>query len=260
MTNHPLIETFKEPVFKNLGLNDHEKLIILGPCAVESLSQMEKIAQFLKENQIKFLRAGCFKPRTSVYDFQGLGIKGLEILKTIKEKYGLKIVSEITSLDQMPEMLNIVDIFQVGARNMQNFALLNELGKSNVPVILKRGFGNTLDELLSAAEYILSGGNRNVILCERGIRTFETSTRSILDLGSVIVIKNNYQIPIITDPSHAAGHHELVIPLAKASLASGADGLIVEIHNDPSKCLSDKEQALNFDEAKKLIQTTKGAF
>jgi len=256
LSSHPLIDKFNEPVLKNLGLENDEKLIILGPCAVESYAQLDEIAKFLTENNIKFMRAGVFKPRTSVYDFQGLGSSGLALLKEIKEKYNLKLVSEIMDISQLP-LMNDIDILQVGARNMQNFELLKQLGKTNKTIILKRGFGNTIDEFLCAAEYILKGGNKNLILCERGIRTFEPLTRNTLDLGCVAIIKNQYQIPIITDPSHATGHQQLVTPLALASLAAGADGIMIEIHNNPSIALSDAEQALDLKMAKELINRIK---
>lgn len=256
MSNHPLIDKFNEPVLSNLGLKKDEKLIILGPCAVESMEQLEQIAKFLHENGIKFMRAGAFKPRTSVYDFQGLGTVGLQYLKQIKEKYNLKIVSEIMDPLQLP-LMDMVDVLQVGARNMQNFSLLKALGKISKPVILKRGFGNTIEEFLCAAEYILQGGNKNLILCERGIKTFEPLTRNTLDLASVALIKKNYNIPIICDPSHATGHSDLVIPLSLASIACGADGIMVEIHNNPAFSLSDSEQALNLDEAFLLIEKLK---
>ena len=257
MSNHPLVDSYSYPTLKNLGLKDNEKLIIMGPCAVESMEQLDAIAKFLKENGIKFFRAGAFKPRTSVYDFHGLGIKGLTMLQEIKKKYGLKIVTEITSTEYLHEMLEVADIIQVGARNMQNFELLKILGSISKPILLKRGFGNTLEEFFCAAEYILKGGNQNLILCERGVRTFDPATRNILDLGAVAIIKSHYQIPIITDPSHAMGHSELVLPLSLASFSVQADGIIVEVHNDPKLALSDGEQALTLEQAKVLIEELK---
>ena len=257
MSNHPLIDKLYSNVLTNLGLMDNEKLIIAGPCAVESYEQMKKIADELVKNDIKFLRAGAFKPRTSAYDFQGLELEGLNILKRIKNEYNLKIVSEIPSAEYLQEFIDVVDIIQVGARNMQNFYLLKALSKINKPVLLKRGFANTLEEWLCAAEYLLIGGNNQVILCERGIRTFETITRNTLDLGSVVTIKQHYHIPIIVDPSHACGNDKLVLPLSLASLVAGADGLIVEIHPNPKVSLSDSAQALSFDECDELIKTIK---
>lgn len=254
MTNkHPLVDNLHSNLLEQLGLSKSEKLIIAGPCAVESYEQMKDVCDELIKNNIHFLRAGAYKPRTSPYDFQGLELEGLKILKQIKAEYNIKIVSEIPSSELINEFLNVVDIFQVGARNMQNFALLKALSNIKKPVILKRGFGNTLDEWLSAAEYLLVGGNDQIILCERGIRTFETNTRNTLDLGAVITIKQNYDLPIITDPSHASGKASHVLPLANASLAAGADGLMIEIHPDPKKAKSDRLQALSFDEFDNLI-------
>ncbi len=255
MTNHhPLIDNLKSNVLNKLGLNKDEKLIIAGPCAVESKEQMKLVCEELKKNNIKFLRAGAFKPRTSPYDFQGLGIEGLKILKEIKNEYNLKLVSEIPSTNALDEFLDTVDIIQVGTRNMQNFELLKALSKTNKPVLLKRGFGNTLDEFLSAAEYIVLGGNQNIILCERGIRTFEPNTRNTLDLGAVITIKQNLNIPIIVDPSHASGKSSHVLPLSLASMACGADGLMIEIHPLPSSSKSDSMQALSFEQFDNLIK------
>lgn len=251
--NHPLIDNLNSNLLEKLGLEHNEKLIIAGPCAVENYEQMKQVCDELVKNNIHFLRAGAFKPRTSPYDFQGLGLEGLNILKQIKNEYNLKIVSEIPSSELIPAFLDTVDIFQVGARNMQNFALLKALSKINKPIILKRGFGNTLDEWLAAAEYLLVGGNEQIILCERGIRTFETNTRNTLDLGSVITIKQNYHLPIIVDPSHASGKASHVLPLSNASLVAGADGLMIEIHPHPKDAKSDSLQALSFNEFDNLI-------
>lgn len=253
-TNHPLINNLHSNVFQKLGLKKNEKLIIAGPCAVESYEQMKLVCLELQKNNIKFLRAGAFKPRTSPYDFQGLEYEGLNILKQIKEEFSLKIVSEIPSAELLDSFIDTVDIIQVGARNMQNFALLKALSKTNKPILLKRGFSNTLEEWLLASEYLLIGGNQNIILCERGIRTFETNTRNTLDLGAVITIKQNYDIPIITDPSHASGKSSHVIPLSLASIASGADGLMIEIHPNPIEAKSDRMQALSFNEFENLIK------
>lgn len=259
MSNHPLIDQFHFPVLQELGISKNEKLIIAGPCAVENLEQMTQIAEMLKHHHISFLRAGSFKPRTSPYDFQGLEKEALEILKYIKDTYQLKIVSEIPSIQYLDDFADAVDIFQIGARNMQNFSLLKDLSTTNKPLLLKRGFGNTLEEWLCAAEYLLLGGNQNVILCERGIRTFENATRSTLDLGSVALIKNTYQIPVIVDPSHASGRSDIVTPLSLASLEAGADGLIIEVHPNPNIALSDRTQALTFEQFQTLYSkiTTK---
>ncbi len=254
MSNHPLIDQLDSHVLASLGLMKNEKLVIAGPCAVESYEQMQKIAKELIKNNIKFLRAGAFKPRTSAYDFQGLELEGLNILKRIKNEYNLKIVSEIPAPEYLQAFIEVVDIIQVGARNMQNFYLLKALSKSNKPILLKRGFANTLEEWLCAAEYLLIGGNNQVILCERGIRTFETNTRNTLDLGSVVTIKQNYHLPVIVDPSHACGNNQLILPLALASLVAGGDGLIVEIHPNPKASLSDSAQALSFDEFDDLVK------
>lgn len=234
--------------------NKEDLLIIAGPCAIESLPQMEEVAKFLVENNITFMRAGIFKPRTSPYSFQGLGEEAFQIVKYIKEKYNLKIVSEIVNIKDIEFYKDYVDIVQIGARNMQNFEILKELGKTKIPVLLKRGFGNTIEEWLNACEYILSYGNSQVILCERGIRTFEPSTRNTLDISSVPVVKNLTKIPVIVDPSHASGRADLVGPLSLASIASGADGLMIEIHPSPKDALSDKDQAIGFDEARNIFK------
>lgn len=257
MNFHPLVNSFSCPVLKNLGLNEHEPLIIAGPCAVESYESLIKTARSLKELGIKYLRAGAFKPRTSIYDFQGLQKEGLAILKQVKKETGLKIVTEIPSVEYLEQFIEEVDIIQVGARNMQNFPLLLALGKIDKPVMLKRGFGNTLEEWLCAAEYILAGGNNNLILCERGIKTFENATRNTLDLASVAIIKQTTKIPVIVDPSHACGRSDIVIPLAKAGLAAGADGLLIEVHYNPLQALSDSAQAITTQQCKSLLETIK---
>jgi len=222
--------------------------MIAGPCSVESYEQMEYIAKSLKDNGIRILRGGVFKPRTSPYSFQGLGREGLEILREVSTKYGLLTVTEVISEETCEQAYEYVDIFQIGARNMQNFNLLKYIGKLNKPVILKRGMSSTIDEWLNAAEYILSEGNYNVILCERGIRTFETATRNTLDISSVPVIKEKSHLPIIVDPSHAAGKSKYVPSLALAALAAGADGVMIEIHPNPDKAWSDGAQSLNLDD------------
>lgn len=248
---YPLLKQINNDAFKMLNISN--KLIIAGPCAVEDYESLLKEANFLLENKIEYLRAGAFKPRTSVHDFQGLGQDGLSILKRIKEETGIKIVTEIPDATLINDF-DFVDIIQVGARNMQNFSLLKALGATNKPIILKRGFGNTIDEWLSAAEYIVSEGNKNVILCERGIKTFENATRNTLDISSVAIAKTQLNIPVIVDPSHAAGRTDIIIPLSKASLAVGADGLIIEVHFDPANSYSDSVQSLNFEEFKSLLK------
>lgn len=221
--------------------------IIAGPCSVESEEQIVGIARRVKASGARFLRGGAFKPRTSPYSFQGLKAEGLELLKIARRETGLPIVSEIMSTEHLP-LFEDVDVIQVGARNMQNFELLKELGKLNKPILLKRGLANTIEEFLMSAEYILSGGNENVILCERGIRTFETFTRNTLDISAVPVLKKLSHLPVIIDPSHAAGLPWLVEPLSKAAIAVGADGIMIEVHNNPKKALSDGAQSLTPDQ------------
>lgn len=229
--------------------------IIAGPCSVESEEQVCYIAECVKKSGAGLLRGGAFKPRTSPYAFQGLKGDGLKLLLEAKEKTGLPIVSEIMNAMHIP-MFEDVDLVQVGARNMQNFELLKELGKINKPILLKRGLANTIDELLMSAEYIMAGGNENVILCERGIRTFETRTRNTLDLSAIPVLKKLTHLPIVIDPSHALGYSHLVKPMAMAATVAGADGLMIEVHNDPSKALCDGPQSLTpeaFDEVAKCV-------
>lgn len=220
-------------------------VIMAGPCAVESHEQLLESALAAKAGGAKILRGGAYKPRTSPYSFQGLEVEGLKFMKEVREETGLKIISEVTSEHVLEAAVNYVDIIQIGARNMQNFELLKEAGKINKPVMLKRGISATIDEWLNAAEYIMSNGNENVILCERGIRTYETSTRNTLDISAVPVIKNKSHLPIIVDPSHASGVREYVAPLSKAAIAVGADGLMIEVHPCPEKALSDGPQSLN---------------
>lgn len=228
--------------------------IVAGPCAVESKEQLLRTACFLKENGAHVLRAMVFKPRTSPYSFQGLGEKGLEIVKEVKEEVGIPVVTEVMDSDQIEKVYDVADILQIGARNMQNFTLLKAVGRSGKPTILKRGFSSTIEEWLSAAEYIMSEGNENVVLCERGIRTFVNETRFTLDIASVPIVKELTSLPIIVDPSHAAGSRKLVIPLAKASKAVGCDGIMVEVHPEPEKALSDSKQQLNFEMFRQLVK------
>ena len=231
--------------------------IMAGPCSVESEEQIIKIAKSVKVSGANFLRGGAFKPRTSPYSFQGLELEGLKLLKAAKEATGLSIVTEIMSTDYIDEFIRDVDVIQVGARNMQNFDLLKQLGKTNKPILLKRGLSATIEEWLMSAEYIMAGGNENVILCERGIRTYEGYTRNTLDLSAIPVIKKLSHLPIIVDPSHAAGYWYLVEPLAKAAIAAGADGLMIEVHNNPQCALSDGQQSVKpelFDEIMKKVK------
>lgn len=223
---------------------DSPLAMIAGPCSVESEEQICSVAQSVKDSGADFLRGGAFKPRTSPYAFQGLRYNGLELLKEARQKTGLPIVTEIMSPYDIETFVENVDVIQVGARNMQNFELLKELGRTQKPILLKRGLSATVEEWLMSAEYIMSGGNANVILCERGIRTFETFTRNTLDLSAIPVIKNQSHLPVVVDPSHACGKWWLVHPLARAAVAVGADGLVIEVHNDPANALCDGQQSI----------------
>ncbi len=227
----------------NTAIGGGHFALIAGPCSVESEEQICTIAQAVKKSGATMLRGGAFKPRTSPYAFQGLRAEGIRLLSVAKKLTGLPIVTEVMDASQL-EYFDDVDVIQVGARNMQNFELLKVLGELRKPILLKRGMSATYEELLMSAEYIMAGGNNNVILCERGIRTFETYTRNTLDLTSVPVLKQLSHLPVVVDPSHAAGRYKLVPPLAKAALAAGADGLEIEVHNDPEHALSDGPQAL----------------
>lgn len=232
-------------------------IVISGPCSVESEEQIVSIARELKKAGASFLRGGAYKPRTSPYSFQGLGLEGLELLKTAKKETGLPIVSELMSTEVLGRFIEDVDIIQVGARNMQNFVMLRELGRTNKPILLKRGLSATYEEWLMSAEYIMSEGNDKVILCERGIRTFEAYTRNTLDLSAVPAIKKMSHLPIIVDPSHGTGKSWMVNPMSKAAVVSGADGLIIEVHNNPKLALSDGEQSLTPDDYAGLIPKLK---
>lgn len=231
--------------------------VIAGPCSVESKEQILTISKEVKKSGAKFLRGGAFKPRTSPYSFQGLQLEGLELLLQAKKQDGLPIVTEIMSTDYMDSYVENVDIIQVGARNMQNYDLLKALGKTRKPILLKRGLSSTIEELLMSAEYILLGGNENVILCERGIRTFENYTRNTLDLSAVPAIKRLSHLPVIVDPSHATGRWWMVEPLALAAVAAGADGLIIEVHNDPENALSDGSQSIKPEKFHQLMDKLK---
>jgi chorismate mutase/prephenate dehydratase len=228
-------------------------IVIAGPCSVESKEQIMNCAREAKENAVHILRGGCFKPRTSPYSFQGLGYEALQYLKDAGHTYELPIITEVLTNEQVQKVAEHADILQVGARNMQNFALLSEVGKSFRPVMLKRGMMSSLDELLNAAEYILARGNRQVFLCERGIRTFETATRNTLDLSAIPILKERTHLPIVVDPSHAIGQRDKVTPLAKAAKAVGAHGIMVEFHPEPNKALSDGQQSLDFNQFENLM-------
>jgi 3-deoxy-7-phosphoheptulonate synthase len=233
--------------------------LMAGPCSVESEEQIISTARKVKAAGANFLRGGAFKPRTSPYRFQGLGPEGLKYLETAKAETGLPIVSEITSVEYVDLFVEKVDVIQVGARNMQNFVLLRELGKSKTPVLLKRGLSATIEEWLMSAEYIAAGGNPNVILCERGIRTFETATRNTLDISAVPVIKRQSHLPVIVDPSHATGLWWAVEPLAVAAVCAGADGVMIEVHESPTEALSDGKQSLLPEKFSAVAQKLKGA-
>jgi 3-deoxy-7-phosphoheptulonate synthase len=221
-----------------------EVVLMAGPCTIENEAQVRAIAPLVKAAGARIMRGGAFKPRTSPYSFQGMGEDGLKLIRAAADAEGLKVVSEVMDRSQIQMMLEYVDILQVGARNMQNFDLLKDLGKVRRPILLKRGIAATIQELLLAAEYIMSGGNKQVILCERGIRTYETSTRNTLDISAIPVIKSLSHLPIVVDPSHATGMRNLVAPVARAAVAAGADGLIIEVHNQPEKALCDGAQSL----------------
>lgn len=234
----------------NLGM-------IAGPCTVESYEQTDKTAAALRKSNVRILRGGAFKPRTSPYAFQGLGEEGLQIIREVADKYKMAVTSEIMEISQIPLFEKYVDILQVGARNMQNFNLLRELGQIRKPVMIKRGLAATFEELLMSAEYILSGGNREVMLCERGIRTFERITRNTLDLSAIPVIKKVSHLPILIDPSHGTGLRDKVAPMSRASVAAGCDGLIIEVHHDPDNAICDGAQSLYPEQYDKLYHDIK---
>ncbi|MDP8003438.1 MAG: 3-deoxy-7-phosphoheptulonate synthase [Caldisphaera sp.] len=259
--NYKLVsKDYKDKTYVKIGnvlVGNGSPVIIAGPCAVENRDQIMITAKFVKENSASILRGGAFKPRSSPYSFQGLGEEGLKLLREASDTYKIPFVTEVLDVRNIKLVSEYADALQVGARNMQNFALIKELSKVDKPILLKRGFGNTIDELLQSAEYILYGGNEQVILVERGIRTFEISTRFTLDISAVPVLKNLTHLPVIVDPSHAAGKRALVPPMAKAALAAGSDGIMVEVHPDPDKALSDGPQQLTFDMFKQLIDDLK---
>lgn len=272
LASHPAVESVKPILtpYKLVGreLHPHDTVVdvggvavggrgfvvIAGPCAVETIDQMLLTAVAVQKSGARLLRGGAFKPRTSPYSFQGHGPEGMEMLRVVSEKTGMPVVTEVVDASDVSSMEPMVGAFQVGARNMQNVSLLKALGGTLKPVILKRGLAATVDELLLAAEYLLAFGNPNVILCERGIRTFETSTRFTLDLNSVALIKQKSHLPILVDPSHGTGMRELVAPMARAAAAVGADGLLIEVHHDPRRALSDGHQSLSPTEFDQLMR------
>ncbi|MGL6227170.1 MAG: 3-deoxy-7-phosphoheptulonate synthase [Thermoguttaceae bacterium] len=251
---HPQDSTFTIGGYK---IGGGEFAVIAGPCSVESEEQILSIARDVKKSGATFLRGGAFKPRTSPYSFTGLGLDGLALLKMARQKTGLPIVTEIMSQEHLDVFAEDVDVIQIGARNMQNFTLLRDIGKLKKPVLLKRGFSSTLDELLMSAEYILAGGTEEVILCERGIRTFETATRNTLDLSAIPVLKTKTHLPVVVDPSHATGHWSLVESMSYAAVAAGADGLIIEVHNQPERALCDGAQSITPEVFHRLMHKIK---
>ena len=235
--------------FDNGGIiGDGNKSFVFGPCSVESFEQVEAVAKNLHAKGEEFIRGGAFKPRTSPYDFQGLGVEGLKILKQIKDKYDLNVVSEIVNPNDFEVADEYLDVFQIGARNMQNFELLKEAGRTKKPILLKRGLSATIEEFVYAAEYIASQGNQNIILCERGIRTYEKATRNTLDISAVPILKQGTHLPVMVDVTHSTGRKDIMLPTAKAALAVGADGVMAEVHPDPSVALSDAGQQMDLDE------------
>lgn len=241
--------------FKNgVTIGNSEAVVMAGPCSVENREQIFTAAEQVKAAGAKFLRGGAFKPRSSPYSFQGLGLEGLKLLREVGEATGLLIISEVMEISQIELMMPYVDVFQVGARNMQNFNLLRELGQVRKPVLLKRGIAATMEELLLSAEYILSGGNYEVMLCERGIRTFETYTRNTMDISAIPVLKKLSHLPVLGDPSHGVGLRDKVPAMARAAIAAGADGLLIEVHPNPEKAVSDGAQTLFPEQFVKLMQ------
>ena len=254
LASREMVPEGRKVKIKNVIIGGKELVMMAGPCAVESEQQIIAAAQGVKKAGAQFLRGGAYKPRTSPYAFQGLEDEGYRLLRKAADETGLLVISEVTDYEQIDVAGKYCDMLQVGARNMQNFRLLRELGRSGLPVLLKRGMASTIEEWLDAAEYILSEGNSNVVLCERGIRTFETATRNTLDVSAVPVVKERSSLPIIIDPSHAAGKQRYVEPLALAGIAAGADGLIVEVHPEPKKAMSDAAQQLTFEQYAALFQ------
>lgn len=238
-----------------IAIGSEDIVVIGGPCAVESLEQMQQIAQTLSTIAVQALRGGVYKPRTSPYSFQGMGIDGLRILASVRQQYEMPVVTEVMSIAQLETVCAYADMLQIGSRNMQNFELLKAIGEVNKPVLLKRGLAATIEEFVMAAEYILAHGNPNVVLCERGIRSFDSYTRNVLDLGAVVALKQLTHLPVIVDPSHAAGKRELIPSLARAAIACGADGLIVECHPVPEESVSDARQALSLEDMVTLVQS-----
>ena len=244
------------------AIGDGEQRFIMGPCAVESYEQVKEVALAMKQQGLTMMRGGAFKPRTSPYDFQGLGVEGLRILRKVANETGMSIISEIVTPEDVETALDYVDVIQVGARNMQNFELLKTVGRTNKPVLLKRGIAATIEEFINAAEYILAQGNGQIILCERGIRTYERATRNTLDISAVPILKKETHLPVVVDVTHSTGRRDLLLPTAKAAMAIGADAVMAEVHPDPAVALSDSAQQMNIpqfhefmDELKTLKET-----
>jgi len=242
---------------KDVTIGSNEVVVMAGPCSVESEEQIFTIAEIISKSGAKILRGGAFKPRTSPYSFQGLGEEGLKLLRRAGDKFNLLVITEVMEISQIKMVEEYTDIFQIGARNMQNFSLLKEVGKASKPVMLKRGLAATVEDWLMSAEYILSGGNKNVMLCERGIRTFETYTRNTFDLSAIPVVHKRSHLPVVADPSHATGLRDKVLPMARAAVAAGADALMVEVHHDPENALSDGPQALLPDQFSEMMRQVK---
>jgi 3-deoxy-7-phosphoheptulonate synthase len=238
---------------RDVDIGGNAVVMIAGPCSVESRDQVMKIAEFVAKAGARLIRGGAFKPRTSPYSFQGMGEEGLALLREAADCHGLAVVSEVMDQTQIPLVATYADILQIGARNMQNYNLLREVGKQTKPVLLKRGISATIEELLLSAEYIMSAGNYDVILCERGIRTFESYTRNTMDISAVPVVKKLSHLPIVADPSHGTGRRDKVIPMARAAVAAGADGLLIEVHHDPDRALSDGAQSLKPEQFAELM-------
>jgi 3-deoxy-7-phosphoheptulonate synthase len=251
----------KEPTQIDLGdsviISEDQPVIMMGPCSIENEAQVKEISSFLKEMNVPIMRGGAFKPRSSPYSFQGLGIEGLKMFNQIALQKGLKVISEVLEPSQIEDMLPYVDIFQVGARNSQNFSLLNELGRVDKPVLLKRGLSGSLEELLNSAEYIFSKGNEKILLCERGIRTYETAYRNTFDINAIPILKEKSHLPVIADPSHGIGIRRHVENVTLGALMAGCDGIIIETHRQPEKAMSDGQQTLSFAEAKQLVVKVK---
>jgi 3-deoxy-7-phosphoheptulonate synthase len=239
---------------KGVQIGGSQVIAMAGPCSVENQDQINRAADLVAEAGAKVIRGGAFKPRSSPYSFQGLGEEGLKMMRSAADRNGLLVISEVMDQTQIPLMAAYTDILQIGARNMQNFNLLKELGKLRIPVLLKRGIAATIEELLLSAEYVMSGGNYEVILCERGIRTFETYTRNTMDISAIPVVKKLSHLPIVADPSHGTGRRDQVLPMARAAVAAGADGLLVEVHHDPDHALSDGAQTLRPEQFSEMMQ------